>query len=265
MLTRGLVPEESVRDEGEEALEGAGRAADAAGRDELYARAALSAAHKGDLTARDTVDKIQDAEMRKSARAFVDFALVERAINRKDAELALRVLRAAELPHVHRAWGLTEVAHLLETSDTRRAAEILEEAGAEARRIGGGDADRPRALFGVATRMYAVNKTRVWEALGEAVKAANAAADFTGEDAQIVSRFVTPQGSTTSNFDADSFDLNHIFEQLAKDDLYRAIELAKSFTGEAARATATLAIVRAVLGKTQPRPANVNESEIVTP
>ncbi len=247
MLTRGLVPEESQRDEGQEALESADRASTPADRDLSFARAALAAARKGDMNARDLVDKIQDSEMRKSARAFVDFTLVNRAIDRKDAQEALRLARTGELTSIHRVWALTRIAQIVKQTDTKSAGEILDEAAMEARRIGGTDPDRTRALFGVATRMYEVDRTRAWEIVAEAVKAGNAATGFTGSDAEIVSRFQTSRGTSTTNMTVESFDLNGIFGLLARDDLFRAVELAKAFTGEAPRATATLAIIRAIL------------------
>ncbi|MDT4897820.1 MAG: hypothetical protein QOH25_2897 [Acidobacteriota bacterium] len=247
MLTEGLVPEETQRDEGQEALENAGRAATPADRDSSFARAALVAARKGDINARELVDKIQDSEMRKSARAYVDFTLVDRAIARKEAQEALRLTRTGELTSVHRVWALTEIAVLVKKTDTKGAGEILDEAAMEARRIGGTDPDRTRTLLGVATRMYEVDRTRAWELVAEAVKAANSSSGFTGVDSQIVSRFQTSRGTSTTNLGVESFDLNGIFGLLARDDLFRAVELAKSFTGEAPRANATLAIIRAVL------------------
>ena len=247
MLTRGLVPEENTPDEGREALDTADRAADPVERDAAYARAAMVAARKGEANARDLVDRIQDSDLRKRARAFVDFTLVNRAIEQKNVEEALKLARTGELTNVHRAWALTEIARLMKKADAKKAVDILDEAAAEARRIGTTDPDSARALFGVATRMYELDRSRSWELATEAIKAANAATDFTGEDAQIVSRFVTPRGTSTTNFSVDSFDLNGIFGLLAKDDLYRAIQLAKNFTGEAPRATATLAIVRSAL------------------
>jgi hypothetical protein len=262
MLTRGLVPEEAQRDEGQEALETADRAADPAERDMSYARAAMVAARKGDIAARDLTDKIQDSEMRKSARAFIDFTLVEIAIRKNDAPEALRRIHTGELTNIHRVWALTEVARLMKKTDAKNAAEVLDEAATEARRIGTSDPNRARALFGVATRMYEVDHNRGWEIVAEAVKAANSASEFTGEDAQLVSRFVTPRGASTTNFDVESFDVGGIFGLLARDDLYRAVELAKNFTTEAPRATATLAIVRAILE--QKRRESRNESQIVT-
>jgi hypothetical protein len=251
-LTRGLVSEDPSRNDDQEALERADRAPTAEERDSSFARAALVAARKGDAHARDYVDKISDTDLRQRARAHVDFTLVSRALEGKDPQEALRLARSGELTHVHRAWALTEIARLLSKSDPTRAAEVLDEAATEARRIGGGDPDRARALVGVATRMFAVDHNRVWELMTEAARAANSATDFTGEDAEIVSRLTSGRGASTTNFSAESFDLAGIFGLLAKDDLYRAVELAKNFNGEAPRAVATLAIARAILEKQKP-------------
>ncbi|HJU54657.1 MAG TPA: hypothetical protein VJ715_08805, partial [Pyrinomonadaceae bacterium] len=248
-LTRGLVPEEELPNEGREALERADRAANSAERDFSYARAALDAAHKGDLEARNLLDKIEDSETRRGARAYVDFTLINQMIRKNDLQEALRLARSGEITNIQRAWALTEIASVMKKTDAKNAAEVLDEAATEARRIGGGDADRARALFGVATRMYELDRNRAWEIAGEAVKAANSATGFTGGDAQIASRFTTPHGSTTTNFSVESFDVQNIFGRLAVDDLIRSVELAKSFTGEAPRANATLAIVRSVLDK----------------
>lgn len=249
MLTRGLVPEETMKDEGQEALENLDRARSGEERDALYARAAMVAARKGDAHARELTDKIDDTDLRKRTRAHVDFTLLGRAIDRKDTTEALRLARTGDLTNVHRAYALMEIAHLLAKSDQTRASEILDEALAEARRIGGGDADRPRVLIGVATRLYEIDRNRAWEVLTEALKAANANNEFTGEDAEIVSRLVTKRGSTVTNFTVEIFDLNNIFGQLSKDDLARAVELAKNFNHEAPRSVAMLAIVRAVLNQ----------------
>jgi hypothetical protein len=256
-LTRGLVPEEQMPDQGREALESADRAANPDERDFGYARAALEAAHKGDPAARDLLDKIEDSATRKAARAYVDFTLVNQMTRKNDLQEALRLARAGELSNVQRAWALTEIAFAMKKTDAKNAAEVLDEAATEARRIGGGDADRARALFGVATRMYDIDRNRAWEIAGEAVKAANSAEGFTGGDAQISSRFEMKNGAMTTNFSVGSFDVQDIFGRLASDDLIRAIELAKGFTGEAPRATATLAIVRSVLDKDKSRKAVV--------
>ena len=203
-------------------MERADRTAAGPERDNLYARAALIAARKGDATARDLAEKISESDFRKRVRAHVDFTLVSRAIDRKDPQETLRLLGAAELSNIHRVWALLEVASLLKKTDASRAVEILNEATVVGRRIGGSEVDRPRAMMGVATLMFEVDRGRVWEAVLEAVKAANAVSDFKGEDAQIVARLAIGRGASTSNFNVESFNLNKVFGSLAKEDLYRA-------------------------------------------
>jgi hypothetical protein len=248
LLTRGLVPEDQTRDEGRESLDRAERVADSAERDSLYARAALAAARKGEITARDLVDKIADSDLRKRARAHVDFTLVSRTLDKKDVQEAIRFLASAELTHIQRVWALLEVARLLKKTDANRAVEVLNEAATVARRIGGSDGDHARALVGVASQMYDIDRGRVWEALAEAVKAANSASEFSGEDAQVSARFTVARGgTTTTNFTVDDFDLDGIFALLAKEDIYRAVELARGFTADAPRAIATLSVARSVL------------------
>ena len=101
--------------------------------------------------------------------------------------------------------------------------------------------------MGVATLMFEIDHGRVWEAVLEAVKAANAVSEFSGEDAQVVARFAMGRGASTTNFTVESFNLDKVFSSLAKEDLYRSIETARSFTADAPRATASLAVARAVL------------------
>ena len=124
---------------------------------------------------------------------------------------------------------------------------MVNEAAIVARRIGGSEGDRPRALMGVATEMFDVDRGRVWESLQEAVRAANSASEFSGEDAQVVARFAMGRGASTTNMTVESFDIEKIFASLAKEDLYRAIETARGFSADGPRATATLAVARAVL------------------
>ena len=247
LLTRGLVTEDPARDEGRESLERAERVADAAERDQWYARAAQLAARKGDASARDLVDKIADSDLRKRARAYVDFMLVSRAIDKKEAQEAMRLLASAELTNIQRVWALLEVARMLKKTDATQAIEVLNEAAIVGRRIGGSDIERARAMVGVATLMFEIDRGRVWEALTEAVKAANSVAAFSGEDAQVSARFSLGRGNTTTNFTVEQFDLDGIFGSLAKEDLYRSIELARGFTADTPRAIATLAVARAVL------------------
>jgi hypothetical protein len=150
---------------------------------------------------------------------------------------------------MQRVWVFTQAARLLRTSDRSRVLELLEEAGTEARRIGSSDPDRARALVAVATGLTHVDRVRAWEIISEAIKAANSAEGFTGEDGRIVAQLRTKTMTVVSNATAEDFNLLGAFRGLARDDFLRSVETAKSFTGEAPRATATLAIARSVLEK----------------
>ena len=103
----------------------------------------------------------------------------------------------------------------------------------------------------VAAGMVGVDSVRAWETLNEVVKAGNAAEGFTGEDTRISSRLQTQQMVVMTNAPAGEFDLLPSFRLLAREDLLRAIQMAKSFTGESPRAVATLAIARSVLEKSK--------------
>ena len=247
-VTAGIVPEDDSRDPMKELEERLKGAADQSERDAVYADVAVGLAGSGDARAADLIDKIEDSELRKQARAYVDFQYLNSALQKKDAEGALRLARSGELTHIQRVWGLTQAARLLMKSDRGRAVELLEEAAAEARRIGGGEADRPRALVAVVKGFLETDdRARAWELVAEAVRAGNSAEGFTGEDARLSVRLSYRNGVVMQSVNATDFDLSGLFRGLARDDLYRAIEVAKNFTAEAPRANAHLAIARTVL------------------
>jgi hypothetical protein len=95
------------------------------------------AAEKGDARAFDFADKIDDTEMRKGVRAYVDFSVVRYDIEKKRMEEALKLARTGALSSMQRVWALTEIARSLVKSDREQAVALLEEAATEARRIGG--------------------------------------------------------------------------------------------------------------------------------
>src|SRR5947209_4133668 len=134
MLTAGFASAQPARDEVEEALRRAERASGTADRDRIYLTAVRAAVLKGDPRARELAGKIEDAELRGRAVAFVDFAAVRNALSKGDAEEALRLARAGDLTHTQRVWAYTEISPLLKKPEPRRA-ELLDEAAAEARRI----------------------------------------------------------------------------------------------------------------------------------
>ncbi len=251
-LTRGL-HEEQQGDPVQEALDHASNAQTPAQRDQAYMHAAMAATFKSDGRARDFADKIENTDLRQQVRAFVDFASVNQAIQKKDGAEVLRLAQTGELTHVQRTWGLTEASRLLLKDDRPRAIEALEAAATEARKIDGDDPDRARSLVAVATQFLKVDSNRTWELMAETIKAANAAPEFTGADAGLAARVQTPNQRSTINFDAPTLDLRGIFGALALDDMNRAVELAKAFTGETPRAIATLAIARAALEE-KPKP-----------
>jgi hypothetical protein len=88
------------------------------------------------------------------------------------------------------------------------------------------------------------------------VKAGNAAESFTGDGGQISAQLRTPNMVMARSSSAEDFDLLKVFGLLARDDLYRSVELARSFTGEAPRASASLAIARAILEERTPSARN---------
>lgn len=129
-----------------------------------------------------------------------------------------------------------------------RIAELLAEAAEEARRIDADDPDRARSLLAVATGFVTVDEVRAWELLGEAVKAANSVETFTGENEQLTfGLLATRTGIKTMSVSAKDFGLTGVISALAKMDLTRTTDLAKSFKNAAPRATAILAIATALL------------------
>lgn len=247
-ITTGITPDNAT-DPIERMQNRIDRARTSEERDAIYADIAIALAVRNDPRARDLVDKIEDAEMRKRVRAYIDFQVVQAAIQERNGNEAARLAKSGELTSIQRVWAYTRAANLLLPTDRARALELLEAAGVEARRIGGGDPDRAKSLIAVATGLVSADRVRAWETIDEAIKAANSAEGFTGEDSQVGARLQTKMMVMMTNASADDFDLLGAFKALARDDLLRAVQLAKSLTGESPRAIATLAIARSVLEK----------------
>src|ERR1700730_7107182 len=135
-------------------------------------------------------------------------------------------------------------------SERSRSLEFLGEAADEARRIDSSDHDRARSLTAVATQLVTADRVRAWEIMGEAVKAGNSAEEFTGENLQLTfSLLATSSGVKLTDVSDEDFGLVGVLRALTKDDLYRSVDLAKSFKNDAPRANAILAIANAVLEK----------------
>lgn len=251
-LTRGIIPDDPARDSLDRMQERLDHARDSEEKDAIYADYAVALAGKGDPKAKDLVDKIEDSDTRKNVRGYVDFQFAQLAVRNKDIAEAVRLAKSGGLTGIQRIWVYTRTARFLIDNDRPRAVELLEAAATEARRISATDVDRPRALMAVATGMIQGDRVRAWEIIAEAVKAANATEDFTGEDSNVTSRLQTRQMVLMTNAASEDFDLLGAFRALARDDFQRSIELAKGFTAEAPRSLATLAIARAALEKKTP-------------
>ncbi len=248
-LTSGLVPEDSNRDRVQQTLDRLPQAKDANERDAIYAEAAQDAARRNDPRAAELVDKIEDNEVRRATRAYLDFEMLDEAVRSKNATEALRIAREGELAPLHRVWGLTEAARLLTKDQPGRALEALEEATDAARKIDAGTSDRVRALVAVVTRYIELDRPRAWEMLAEVVKASNAAEEFTGEDASLAITLRTKFGVTARTSSVDSFNLAGLFSALARENFDGAVDLARSFKAEHPRTAATLAVARAIIEK----------------
>jgi hypothetical protein len=249
-LSEGLVPQDPNRDHVQETLRRLDDAKTSEERDIIYADAVMDAMRKKDPRVEEFLNKIEDTDLRRRVRSFVDYEATQAAVNEKDTAAALRFARGDTLTPIQRAWTFTEVARLLSKSEPGRAAEILDEALADARdHIDAASPERVRALVAVATQMIQLDRARTWEVMLEVIKASNAAKEFTGEDARIGVRLQTRNGVHSTSTSVQSFDLNDLFAKLAAEDLSRAVELAKAFDGESPRAVATLAVARYVLAK----------------
>jgi hypothetical protein len=213
------------------------------------------AAVKGDMRAREFASKVSDPEVRKQVQAYFDGQLAIYAVSKKLADPGLELVHKGDLTQPIKVWVLTESAKSLGKTDKEKALELVEEAITEARRIEVSDPALPQALIAVANALKVIDAGRVWDAAFDAVKAANSAEGFTGEDAVFVLKFQSKNGSSVNTNDAPDFNLEGIFRDLAVLDYDRAVELARGFEAEGPRAVATIAIARAILEPKKPAAA----------
>lgn len=218
-------------------------------RDRIYMDAAIALSSNGDVRARDIAKEIDDSSLRDQTRHYVDFGLVQSAVSSKKTDEIIRLAKTGELVRIHRVWAYLQAARLLMKSDQPRALSILDDAATEARRIDVSDPDRARALTAVATQLVTPDSIHAWEILSEAVKAANSAETFDGEDTRINAQLWTREGPKIRSVNVEDLGLRVILRALAKEELERSIELAKSLKNEKPRAAAILTIADAVLEK----------------
>jgi hypothetical protein len=260
-VRKGVKPEKAVADQEQTLLDRIDHAKTSTERDALYLQLAFRAAGRGDMRARDFVGKIDESELRKRAQGFVDAALATNAINKKLTEQALELARIGDLTHIQKSWLLSQSAKLLAKTERDKSLEILEDAATEARRIDVSDPYRPRALLAVANVLLLLDPSRAWDATFEAVKAANSAEGFTGEDGELVLKFQSQGQSSVHSNNVPDFDVAGIFGKLASIDYDRAVELTRGFSGEAPRASATIAIARAVIDQRPPKALTAQDAK----
>jgi hypothetical protein len=253
MLRVGLVNEAAAGDTIPAILDQLAVAASSAERDTLYVKAIREGAPKGDPRIRQFAGKIEDDNLRGLARSFTDFVVVRRAINERDAETALGIVRNGYLTSLHRVWAIGEIVRLTRNTDSAGAIDLLEDANAEAHRIAIGESDRVYALSCVATAFFAVDHFRSWSVASDAIKAANAVPGFTGDDTKLYARLRSRNLVSMISEDEASFSIANLFRLLAKDDLQLALSTADGLSGEPSRATASLAVARSILDKQKAR------------
>jgi hypothetical protein len=249
---KGISPEKSLADQEHSLLDQIDHARTSDERDQLYFKLALLALSKDDLKARDYVGKIDESWFRKQAQEWIDWGLAIGAIRKKKTDAALELLRIGELTHIQRVWLLTQTAKLLAKTDHEKALSLLDDASSEIRRIEGVDLDRPRGLLAIANALTLVEPARAWDAVFDAVKAANSTEGFSGEDGTITQTIRTTDAIRVSPNAIPDFDIEGIFGKLASDDYDRVVQVARGYQGEAPRANATIAIARSVLNEKRP-------------
>lgn len=249
-LQKGLSPAEQLRGEQEHALlERVESAKSSDERDDLYFQLASLALSRDDPKARDYADKIGEDGLRKRAQAWVDAGLAINAIKKKKVDPALELARKGELTHIQRVWVLTQAAKLLAETDRERALSLIDEATAEVGRIDDADLDRPRGLLAAANALALIEPARAWGAAQDAIKAANSAEKFTGEGGALSMRVNSKSLISRKTEPVPDFDVGGIFGKFASSDYFRAVQMTRSFQGEAPRVNATIAIARAVLNE----------------
>jgi hypothetical protein len=246
-VNRGLGTEKPALDREQLLLDRIDRAKTPTERDQLNLQLALFLSGNGEIRARDYVNKIDDTEMRNSARAYVDGSMASRAIIKKDTDCALELARTGDLTKLQKSWLLSQAAKLLLRTDRDRALSLIDDAVSEARRIDLSDPDSPRAFFGVTNVLLTINRADAWDAMSEAIKASNSAEKFSGEDGRLTLRMMTKGMNAVSSNPVADFDVAGIFEVLATENYERALELARGFKHEAPRANAVISISRSVL------------------
>jgi hypothetical protein len=246
-LREGILPAMSAADREKTLLDRVDRAKTSDQRDQLYLQLARMFVDSDENKARDYVSKIEDTDLRKLARPYIDGSLMMQAVNKKNVDQLLELVRAGELTRFQKAWALSRAASFLAKTDREKSLSLIDDAMTEARGIDQSDPDRPRAMLAVTNVILLIDRTKAWELAADITKAANSAEGFTGEDGAMRVSLITKGSSSIRSSSVGEFDVGGVVSELAKDDYNRAIDLVRGFEKEAPRASATIAIAKAVL------------------
>lgn len=246
-MRQGILPDKPRPDPEPSLVEQRERVKTSAERDQINLELALRAVDKDEQLARDYVDKIDDMELRDSARAYIDASIAWKLTGKRDADQSLEFARTGQLTHFQKAWLLAGTARIMAGREREKLNRLLDEAATEARRIETSDPDRPRVFFAIANVVFNINRPGIWEAMDEAIKASNSADKFTGEDGVIAFRLDNKVANSGHRHSFADFDVAGIFVKLTNEDYEKAVELARGFQNQAPRANAVIAIARTVL------------------
>ena len=249
LLTQGFQTDETTSSMLEPMQDRLDHAKSSRERDLIYADAAAILANQADNPAQDQAQKIEESVRRAQVGRYVDFELVRFALRKKKVSEAVRLAASQHITNSQRAWAYTEAAQLLMDSERQRGLELLDDAANQARRIEPEDPNRARLLIGVTIRTLTVDSVRAWEIMEEAVKAANNSEKFSGENVELHFPFATKSGLKIVSIGGADYGLTGVMRSLARDDLYRSIDVAKSFKNDGPRAMAVLAIASSLLQK----------------
>jgi hypothetical protein len=246
-LREGIRPAMNTEDREKAMLDRVDRAKTSEQRDQLYLQLARLFIDSDDNKARDYVDKIEDTDLRKQARPFIDASMMMRAADKKNIDRLLELVRVGELTRFQKAWALSRAASFLAKADREKSLSLIDDAMNEARGIDPSDPDRPRAMLAVTNVLLLIDRTKAWELAADITKAANSAEGFTGEDGAMRVSLITKESSSIRSSSVGEFDVSGVVSELAKDDYSRAIDLVRGFEKEAPRASATIAVAKVVL------------------
>jgi hypothetical protein len=239
-----------------------GRASDDAERDRITVRIVLIAARNRSWDrARRAAAELSDEALRRAANSFIavnQIADLSRAYadeKEDDYESILSFLKSADVPPLAAAWGYAQAAQVAARKrDAQRVAELLTEAERYAERAETSAGQRVAAYIVLTNAAARLDQQRAWESLAQLVKAANATADYAGDEATIEIRTDETSATATESpfiFTTEAFRLENVFATMARLDFERALRDARSLAGDTPRAFAQLAIARAALEKTE--------------